>query len=851
MTMNDERGMNDYERVLFSGYPGINVLGSIENTYVRYKYATSPSDRIFERNHPFELYGIDRWFLLVAGLAASRQGRLLLQYPYTGYRSLPLMVLQLLYALRGKADRNQVLLFTKGSTGFLEEYRRLVLSGSGSPIYKEVFPLLDFAGEQRNGNGSSGRRPGHEEASERDAWSRPSLMISKSPFVLPLEPHRVACAIVDLDKSVFQRKSELADLGQWISENGVKSTLYISSDPFGEIEHELAMNGVDTFGWGRSGIQNEPIGGRALAQDALNPFSIPFSEWQVLKSVPHWIFLKIQDATIEGSLDKVWAGLAGPTRSSHTAPAFDVITEKTKATIYTMLRTPAPLAYYEKFRESQYLPTIMDHIERLDYDIEELSGEFETATDSLRGIAAGVHEIYETLKSKENGKGKAVLKVIGEAEGQAKSISIVASEGGYVRALTDYLLDCGLDVEGLAQHGIEITVPAGLKASAARSASVFTFCPPWSDAKTVFKPASKNTGFVCYRPEFFGLKKLLNHEENTVEDMLSAPSRSRLLFSLLGPRVTERQTEYLNRYASVGRTVPQVDEIYVIKQGAKPRHWSASPLLEDSIFEEGQRLTLEEHGTAEEEEEEFETGNYEPDIGPEEEVAAYKVAFNDGTYLLAYEDSIVQVINVGAEGFLTRRIKNLRSGEVVALVNSGIRTTIIDALTRRIDRDSRMRPAVNLRKKWIESLRSGMKAHSDTPDKLLAKLKLRGSEIAHPMTIYLWERELVIGPRNKFNIKLVGEVYRDEFLISRFQEINNAIERLRHIHRVLAQRLRRLAGKVALAKDSAQYNGEDLVDADMELCLKDLESIIKLARVRSIEGPIKMKLKQLGEIVSA
>ena len=832
--MNDANGDMDFEHVLFPRYPGINLLDSLKNGYVRYRRTTSPSEKIFLGNSYFDTYGIDRLILLVTGIMPFRKGRLLILYPYTNHRSLPLMVLQVLYSLRENLERKMMVLFTRWANSFLEEYKRLVLSGSGSPFYQHIFPLLDVKDEQKGENGRS----------------MPTLMISRSPYLRPSSTQTVACIMVDLDRSVFQTKDEYSDFLKWISDSAVETAIFVSSNPFGEIEQTLATDGVQIFGWGRSGIGREPVAGSALSQEIFNPFSIPFAEWNILRSNPHWIFLKIQDIPLEDSLEKVFEGITEITRFYRSDQSFEKLLQKTKKAVYTMLSVPAPLSYFEEFYGSQFLKTIREHLENLDYEISELSEREETVGGKLKAVSMGIHEMYKMLSSKENSKGKAVLKVLNEAQERGKNIALVARDGGYIRALTDYLADSGYDEEILSRLGIEITTPKNLSASLLRSASVFTFCPPWFEAKTIFQPASRNVGFLCFKPEYYRLKRLLRNEENIVERALSPSARSKFLSSLLfaGPTATQRAC--LASYA-MDRGRPSLEEeICVLKVGSKVRQWQETSLLEDSLFETGPNHTIQDPEEDEDEAEELDSQDDIRDIGPEEEVAAYKVTFSDGTSLQAYEESIVQIINIDGEGFVAKRVKNLKENDVVALVNRGIRSTIIDALIRKADKDQRMKSTVSLRRKWIEALRTGMQANKDTPKTLLAKLKRRGSEIENPMTIYLWSRDIVIGPRNKLNIKLVGEIYKDELLVSRFREINDAIEKLRHIHRVLAQRLRRVSREVAVARDTYPYDREDKNDPDLELLLRDLEKVIKLATVRSIEGPLMVKMKQLSEVVN-
>jgi hypothetical protein len=103
------------------------------------------------------------------------------------------------------------------------------------------------------------------------------------------------------------------------------------------------------------------------------------------------------------------------------------------------------------------------------------------------------------------------------------------------------------------------------------------------------------------------------------------------------------------------------------------------------------------------------------------------------------------------------------------------------------------------------------------------------------LTIQLWKEGYTIGPQNQKNIKLIGIIYNQQFLVDNYKEIGAAISRLRGIHQRLLRKFNEMVMLAGLKTAKAKVSDE-VIDEEFNLHLEDFADVISFSRIVSIEA---------------
>ncbi len=182
------------------------------------------------------------------------------------------------------------------------------------------------------------------------------------------------------------------------------------------------------------------------------------------------------------------------------------------------------------------------------------------------------------------------------------------------------------------------------------------------------------------------------------------------------------------------------------------------------------------------------------------------------------------------------------------MVNNGLKKTLAEQVVDIVEKHPKMIEVVIYQKYWVESLRKNMLSKKDTPTSLFKKLNDKGSQVKTSAAVYFWAEGVTIGPskRNRDNIKFIGEIYEDKFLIDNYEKIYNSIDRLRRIHIRLKRNLHMLMIDAGLMLENG---GEDkVIDEDLGLYLEDFANSIAIKRIVSIEGPYDIETYRMEQI---
>jgi len=190
----------------------------------------------------------------------------------------------------------------------------------------------------------------------------------------------------------------------------------------------------------------------------------------------------------------------------------------------------------------------------------------------------------------------------------------------------------------------------------------------------------------------------------------------------------------------------------------------------------------------------------------------------------------------------------IKGNETIVLINKKNVETLAEMVLGVVDEHPSMKRIITLVRSWVHVLQRGMKVSEDTPDDLLRKLQENGSKIKTEMTINWWAKTLRIGPRDKQDIKRIGDIYRDEFLSANYIAVNVAITRLRGIHVSLGRKLCRMipqAGVVAQKKSGE----EGLIDRDLNLYIEDFIDMVSFHKVIEVKKDVEVDYFKLNRLI--
>jgi hypothetical protein len=229
-----------------------------------------------------------------------------------------------------------------------------------------------------------------------------------------------------------------------------------------------------------------------------------------------------------------------------------------------------------------------------------------------------------------------------------------------------------------------------------------------------------------------------------------------------------------------------------------------------------------------------------------ESVEALPFTLEDGKVMLIRPSRHVTIYDEYSNNLERIRASSLKVGQTLVVINSSVSKSLAEVLIERIEHHSKMFETVALQRMWIETLLKGMEREGDTPTTLLKKIQQRGSKIQTSVAVHFWRKGEVIGPQDKEDIRIIGEIYDEKSLLSNLDKVWTAIKRLRSIHRQLAYNLRYLLPQYGTASRSTNGNMDFVVDRDLNLYIEDFKDAISLERVISVEPTIRVPHRYLS-----
>lgn len=233
---------------------------------------------------------------------------------------------------------------------------------------------------------------------------------------------------------------------------------------------------------------------------------------------------------------------------------------------------------------------------------------------------------------------------------------------------------------------------------------------------------------------------------------------------------------------------------------------------------------------------------------------ALKIMFDQGWSGFFALDDRINVVTSGLHGLQIepRYVRSLKDNDQVVVIQGQHRQSLYDLIISRVHKHPSIELHLALIRRWQEDLRLAyelwqsetpaiaefQKSGSRDPRGLLSRINDRGSRLESPLTLTLWLKGLVLCPLDREDLRRVAEVLDMEFERQHYKRIAQAANRLRGLHRGLANRLNRWLEEQAAG--AVRQDDDDLIDEELGLTFGDLRNSLLILRVRrseTVQGP--------------
>ncbi len=154
---------------------------------------------------------------------------------------------------------------------------------------------------------------------------------------------------------------------------------------------------------------------------------------------------------------------------------------------------------------------------------------------------------------------------------------------------------------------------------------------------------------------------------------------------------------------------------------------------------------------------------------------------------LVFEDggtgrySIGQLVDILYEDKVEEKVvEDLINGDKILLIDNNYKKNLLSLILEMLS-STDYNKEVEMTEKWWKRLHDHAKKSNHNPEDIQQLLEAHGSDITSSVTVRGWLRGNVYGPDNPQNIRILGEIYDDYFLKEFWQEISEAVRKVRGI----------------------------------------------------------------------
>jgi hypothetical protein len=672
----------------------------------------------------------------------------------------------------------------------------------------------------------------------------PKVLFTYSIAVMPSDEiaNQIFMVIIEIDERFPAERYD--DFIKWASEKGIKSIVFVSTNPFSDQTQKLIDSGMNYWGW------NHRLLGACLNADKgrldwRRPFSISNVERSNAISGIRKVVIPIREERLETLFSEARTRQQEIAKSAKLKRNAEVENQSLRylSAIHALEEMPVPIKYYEEESIKTWGVISIEgrlralrkgavHLERSDPS---LSAFYNHSIEVLK-------QIVQETESRRTGKPTEILRIIDAVKGKNSSAIILVRNRAYVRALENFLRDENRGMGFLLQNKIRILTTTEYENLPENQASAMISIMTGLNKRQLNLLRSfrvRTQAFLVYQTQIPSIRYYVNRVESALDSLYSLENQSEFI-----SRLTKEKMSSIKSVESQIRKLPSAPGTEIVFMGAQDAtvYGPDVPTFDESFLSEDE-TTWESDVQIEENDPTIE--GYENPSGSEF-VSAIPIVLESGQIILLSHSQFVTVYDEYSNKERPYRASKLQIGQTIVIINSSVRKTLADLVIERTEHHPRMFETVVMQRAWIDGLRRGIEKTGDTNETLLRKIQQKGSKIKSAEAIYWWRKGEVIGPQDKDDIGIIGEVYEDDFLQRNTDKIWKAVQKLRSIHRQLASNLRYLIPKYGLALREVK-DAEDLAIAkDLNLYLEDFKDAISLEKIQEIRSPIFVQPRQMN-----
>lgn len=768
---------------------------------------------------PLIFHTIDRQVLTIIRALVERRRSAVMAYPVRQAEvSIPAAIEACYDLMETSCDRRKVLLVSPrlDVRGLFAELRANYME------LNDVFPLGVV---KTNGTIKPQIKTSHSKVRDTQCM----LLHTSNPRILPAaeESAKIGCMIAE---TAGMDASAVDQLLLWAQEAGIPITVLLETDPYSANFALYQRKKVPIWGWDTQSLEADFSSDLQALESTPEKYDNDLSI--SVQQIRNWIRGISRELTEIPSIDQepqlrslleTYFEIKNADRSSQLYRQAASLVLRTKAAFESMI---APIEETEKHCMITVLArSPSDRIEDMKRFAQAIDRQDSGLASYVRKAVVVAENLRDRFHQHGNPKYVHIKAEVKRAISQKKTLAVVSYNEPYSSALKERLKN---DIDGFeaAEESGSISFLTLKDQFAERTYDrcVIFGRMPYSHSWLLRVAWAPELEIMLYSTEKVLLKKQFEKEEQRYTALFGRQQQSVFLKEMLGVDSLSAQPpsagpESRNRFPLVLSETDAEDEVRV------------APLMDDLLFEEGGG----------------ETDDYA--IDPDEEivgvsaggelvVAAARVTFSDGSFLLVNPVMDLPVFRKGRtlEHVLPHKIAR---GDQVVLVRGSAKESLGAEILRKAERHPKMQHLKFLVNAWTAALRMGMAESGDTPEKFLARLqKAQESEgvktIKGSLTVKNWVNGYTIGPQKKKNIKLIGQIYGQQFLIDHYGEIADAVSRLRGLHHQILRRLHTMVLQAGV-HGLRGADEDELIDKDFDLHVSDFSGVISLHNVESVD----------------
>lgn len=781
---------------------------------------------------------VDRTIMFLEEALIDKESKGVLVYPVTNTDVAVPMCVEALYSLmQADSSRKKVLLISQ-NVAIRELYWNLKINYLR---LNEIFPLGIIKMD-------GGVKPQMKTSDvSRISDVKCSFLHTANPRFLPNDDisKEIGCIIVD---TTGLEKNRLTDIIQWSESKGIGSLIFLESNPYSENFETFQSKGIPVWGWDTSSLSSDFKNDLKELEKNPQKYSNPFS--LSVFHIRNWLkginreFIEVKDNEVANALNEGLQlyfdikKLCKETKSDALSRA--LITYLSCK--YAFERMLAPLQDIEDQCKMNFLAkTIERRIETLEawqpmlVKHDPYFASFWGKTYSLAKV------IYQKFMKHGNPKYDKLKSILKQSLEDKEKVLIFNYSEPYARALIEALKrDFSLSEDELEEKGIIVSSIADRHSEADFDKCIIFGQMPFRATWLLRTACAKQVIFLVYPSEKALLKHQFEKEEKKFKESFGSGTRVSFLKRILKKEELRTLPPPPDQDQKNSFTLKLTES--QIKDETKLKS-----LLEDFPIDDD--LILEEETSVEDDEELDETTVTEEG---KVIVKCCKITLEDGGVMYFRKSRKLPIFKKGSKlEYLD--IKKVNNGDLLILIKNNIRNSLAHEIISKADNHPSMQKLKFLVNSWVVALRKGMAENEDDVYKFLGKLQKEQEtedcpKITNWLTIQLWKEGYVIGPQNPKNIKLIGKIYNQPYLVDHYKEIGSAISRLRGIHHRLLRKLNDMVLRAGL-KNVKGVADDEVIDEEFNLHVEDFADIITIEKITSISMDASAEKSKLDKLL--